>query len=464
MQALNYEDEDMEFEGSSPFNADDDDDEADTQSENSEQEEEPEPEPEPEPEAGDSGDESEQADESDQDHVSPPPSEHEHEQNSGSVFKKRQSPVIVPAITPARAASPATLRRAAFFTDILAPVRSYSIDPICAYPHPVATHSLAASKCMTHLLTGSDDGYIRDYDFFAGCIKMHDPSIDRLGRRLYPQHCGLGEGVMKGGVLRMWWENPSGEGGSQPSGGDVTPAPANVLEGGLPSPVYCMTLHSDALWGLSGTAAGNINLFTVRHDPGRVHFVLRGHKGPTSGLTLSADEKKVYSAGWDGHALVWSTPGSGVGRLEIPEKTPPWCVSACWSADGSQLYAGRRNGTVEAWDMRQTRNTHEGTPRLLRTLRNPLSSGAVSCVVAFPDGKHIACASQDNIRLWNVSVEAQAEAANRSRVAPFKIIAGHHGGTISQIRTFLMITASGNRGWFGESTRTVLVHEMKHIY
>ncbi|KAG8752610.1 Transcription factor spt8 [Ceratobasidium sp. 428] len=111
---------------------------------------------------------------------------------------------------------------------------------------------------------------------------------------------------------------------------------------------------------------------------------------------------------------------------------------------------------------------HTGGPRLLRTLRNPLSSGAVSCVVAFPDGKHLACASQDNIRLWNVSAEAQAEAANRSRVAPFKIIAGHHGGTISQIlvdaTSRFMITASGNRGWFGESTRTVLVHEMKRVY
>jgi hypothetical protein len=48
-------------------------------------------------------------------------------------------------------------------------------------------------------------------------------------------------------------------------------------------------------------------------------------------------------------------------------------------------------------------------------------------------------ASQDNIRLWNVSADAQAEATSRSRVAPFKIIAGHHGGTISQICMFLMI-------------------------
>ncbi|KAF8610012.1 WD40 repeat-like protein [Ceratobasidium sp. AG-I] len=524
---------------------------------------------------------------------------------------------MIPAAVPIRAASPAAIRRALFITRDTPPHRSYSIDPICAFPHPVATHALASSRCMTHLLTGSDDGFVRDYDFYASCngkVLLTAPQR---------QHCGLGEGVMKGGVLRMWWDNPSGEGNALSSGGDVTPGPTNPLEGGSPSPVYCMAVHSDALWGLGGTSTGNVNLFTIRHDPGRVHFVLRGHKGPTSGLALSADEKKVYSAGWDGHALEWdlnvgqivrrypshgaqlvsigirplagsatdvsspsattlhrqsstlhngsadntkalfgsaagarkpslsqlggltgsprsadedydplfdddpdpdavdqdplggrgasstnawrsgiptldpetyeryshnilmtaaidgqitiwdrrvagSAPGSGVGRLDIPEKTPPWCVSACWSADGSQLYAGRRNGTVEVWDMRQMKSVHSGGPRLLRTLRNPLSSGAVSCVVAFPDGKHLACASQDNIRLWNVSAEAQAEAASRSRVAPFKIIAGHHGGTISQIlvdsTSRFMITASGNRGWFGESTRTVLVHEMKPVF
>jgi hypothetical protein len=64
---------------------------------------------------------------------------------------------------------------------------------------------------------------------------------------------------------------------------------------------------------------------------------------------------------------------------------------ACWSADGAQIYAGRRNGTVEVWDVRQLgRSGPSNTPRLLKTLRNPLSSGVVSCVVAFPDGHHIA--------------------------------------------------------------------------
>ena len=54
------------------------------------------------------------------------------------------------------------------------------------------------------------------------------------------------------------------------------------------------------------------------------------------------------------------------------------------------MYAGRRNGTVDVWDTRQFGRAVNGVPRLLRTLRNPISSGAVSCVAAFPDGRHIA--------------------------------------------------------------------------
>lgn len=100
----------------------------------------------------------------------------------------------------------------------------------------------------------------------------------------------------------------------------------------------------------------------------------------------------LMTASIDGQVILWDTrvnaPGYGVGRLWMSERTPPWCVSACWSADGAQIYAGRRNGTVDVWDVRQT--GQPGTPRILKTLRNPVSSGVVSCVVAFPDGRHLA--------------------------------------------------------------------------
>jgi hypothetical protein len=49
---------------------------------------------------------------------------------------------------------------------------------------------------------------------------------------------------------------------------------------------------------------GIINLFTVRHEPGRLCHVLNGHKGPVSALALDYDQKGFFSAGWDGEAIV----------------------------------------------------------------------------------------------------------------------------------------------------------------
>ena len=89
---------------------------------------------------------------------------------------------------------------------------------------------------MTHLITGSDDGYIRDYDLFAavnGKIFLTAPQR---------QHCGVIEGIMKAGQIRCWWENaipavnPDGSTGEAPL-----------------YPVYSLAMQSDALWSLAGS-------------------------------------------------------------------------------------------------------------------------------------------------------------------------------------------------------------------
>ncbi|KAI0647078.1 WD40 repeat-like protein [Trametes meyenii] len=508
-----------------------------------------------------------------------------------------------------RPPSPAQLRRTKIVSGIKWP-RSFTVEAICAIPHPCATHALASSLCMTHLITGSDDGYIRDYDLFTavnGKVFLTAPQR---------QHCGVIEGIMKAGQIRCWWENalPS----MNPDG--------SVGEPSL-YPIYSLAMQSDALWSLAGSDQGHVALFTVRHSPGRLCHVMHGHRGPVSSLALQHDEKGFFSAGWDGECLHWDlntgqiarrfsahgaqlaavavrplytnsiqtqwgpgseftvpmrgprnaranssgggqhsnghlpkqeedtksdasydplfdepdaadgegdgpklnpfgnsaghqqpngqnpgrgaiapkgappildpatyaafspdllmtahvdgqiilwdrrvqTPGKGVGRLWMSEKTPPWCMSACWSADGSQVYVGRRNGTVEIYDVRQTGRAASGTPKIWKTLRNPLSSGVVSCVVAFPDGRHLACASTDNIRLWNVAEAGEPDAYGKMKSGvQFKIIPGHHGGFVSQMlvdpAARFLVSASSNRGWHGEHTKTVFVHEVKHLW
>ncbi|KAF9227669.1 WD40 repeat-like protein [Gyrodon lividus] len=581
-----------------------------------------------------------------------------------------ESPKVIPQVRP-RSPSPAEVRKRTLnfpFTHRSQLPRSFTVEAICALPHPVPTHALASSFCMTHLLTGSDDGYIRNYDIFAavnGKVTLTAPQR---------HHCNVVEGNMKSGQIRSWWENP-----------DTVNSQTGYSQGNEPSlsPVYSLAIQSDALWALGGTSRGHINLFTVRHDPGRLMHVLQGHRGPISGLSVDQGEQGFFSASWDGEAIQWdlntgqavrkftahgaqlvgvavrpqsplshlfsptssagaggeseaypdsssmtsykkqggapvsasvetfptaagkahehqqqtsnasasqnansnvptqefdaksdtsfdplfddepdadgeadnnsapdsgagqftapqkanavlgshvglavpdsassdsipqavrssqssvvppknappllsaensatfspdilmisaidgqimlwdkrvNTPGKGVGRLWLSEKTPPWCVSACWSTDGSHIYAGRRNGTVDVWDVRMLgRSGPSSTPRLLKSLRNPASSGVVSCVVPFPDGRHIACASIDNIRLWNAAEAGENDGNVKTRGGvQFKIIPGHHGGYVSQMLVDpgarFLVSASSNRGWHGDSTRTVFVHDIK---
>ncbi|KAH6918514.1 WD40-repeat-containing domain protein [Coprinopsis sp. MPI-PUGE-AT-0042] len=652
--------------------------------------------------------------------------------------------------------------------------RSYAVEAICAMPHPTPTHSLAASYCMTHLITGSDDGYVRNYDIYTA---VNGKTFLSQPQR---QHAGVVEGLFKSGQIRSWWENPAASEAQKRVGimtsamPSVNPQFSHVSDDGDGlAPVYSMIMHSDAIWALAGSDTGHINLFTVRHEPGRLIHVMEKHRGPVSAMAMDHDEKGFFSAGWDGEALQWdlntgknvrnfaahgaqlaaialrpaftgqyvdptasgsvvykrkerdkkpkyekqeeedvdgdeqmgtvnpdtpapassapftsmdvsmdygeggsmttlgslgptgstpqppqdvslvkqeqgsgeppadptenedaksdgsfdplfdeegeegddtqkssntapppaepahsntyttlsfnanpnapppppvtntgpkpivpgapqnhfvtfplnvpgpgagqdhqppnaffqagvnqaqggqtfsfqlakppqpkkgaaadaaaksttapklqpaprmpastnamqvdqprgiappknappllepmgyqtyssdllmtafvdgqvvlwdrrvSSPGRGVGRLWMSEKTPPWCLSACWSLDGGQIYAGRRNGTIDVWDVRlMGASGPNNIPRLVKTIRNPPSSGVVSCVVPFPDCRHIACASVDNIRLWNVA-EAGTEDTSMARPKGgvlFKIIPGHHGGYISQIR------------------------------
>jgi transcriptional activator SPT8 len=98
-------------------------------------------------------------------------------------------------------------------------------------------------------------------------------------------------------------------------------------------------------------------------------------------------------------------------------------------------------------------------------------------------------ASSDNIRLWNAAEAGEPDASGKTKSGvQFKIIPGHHGGYISQMSKSnlvldakyrsdtdlvepgdkvvdpaarFLVSASSNRGWHGESSRTVFVHDIK---
>ena len=168
--------------------------------------------------------------------------------------------------------------------------------------------------------------------------------------------------------------------------------------------------------------------------------------GPTSDSTFLATSI-------DGTIRVWDRRQPNPTARILPRNTPPWCMSACWSPDGNYIYAGRRNCTVEEFDLRKGLRSAE------RTFKFPQGSGPVTSVKAMPNGRHLICASYDILRLYDLK-EPQS---TRSTV-PFLIVPGHRTGVISQLyfdpACRFMISTGGNRGWDGASTEVLLGYEI----
>ncbi|RVD84618.1 uncharacterized protein DFL_006358 [Arthrobotrys flagrans] len=103
---------------------------------------------------------------------------------------------------------------------------------------------------------------------------------------------------------------------------------------------------------------------------------------------------------------------------------------------------------------------HKDFQNSVRTLRFPGGSGAVSYVTPMVNGRHLVCASFDNLRIYDLKDD---EATRHSRV-PFLIVPGHHGGVLSSVyvdpTSTYLLTMAGNRGWEGTSTEVMLGYEI----
>ncbi|KAK5944960.1 Transcription factor spt8 [Knufia obscura] len=164
-------------------------------------------------------------------------------------------------------------------------------------------------------------------------------------------------------------------------------------------------------------------------------------------------DSTFMATSFDGSIRVWDRRQPlPVARI-TPYDTPPWCLSACWSPDGNNIYAGRRNNTVEEYDLRK------GLRQPDRVFRFPQGSGAVTSVKAMPNGRHLVCASYDILRLYDLKHSQM----NKSGV-PFLIVPGHRTGTISNLYLSAdcryMLSTGGNRGWEGSPTEVLLGYEI----
>lgn len=189
----------------------------------------------------------------------------------------------------------------------------------------------------------------------------------------------------------------------------------------------------------------------------------RSNDSVADGTSMPALSSDVFlSSGLDGQVMLWdrrvpdSATWGGVRRFESLSEgavgrycasvslsaraalchRADWltCSQACWGPSGNEIFVARAKSTVEHFDIRTSSRT-------LSTLRLPASTGPISAVHAMPSGRHVLTASTDNVRLWDLDAVRDQEASTKvsARRHPFKIVVGHQGGMVSQMRTFIQL-------------------------
>ncbi len=120
--------------------------------------------------------------------------------------------------------------------------------------------------------------------------------------------------------------------------------------------------------------------------PSSPNFVLASQPGPTHFDPTQSSDTTFFSAGMDGTIRIWDRRVAlPVARIANRPGVPPWCMGACWSPDGNWIYAGRRNGIVEEFNIHKARSGWQPE----RVLKLPGGSGPVSAVRAMVNGRHL---------------------------------------------------------------------------
>jgi WD40 repeat protein len=143
-----------------------------------------------------------------------------------------------------------------------------------------------------------------------------------------------------------------------------------------------------------GSASGEVHVFDA--DTGRVRWKALAHPGGVLALAWSPVACVLASGGQDGHARMHLEDGRVLADLPAGGTKAGWVEHVTWSPDGERL-ATAAGKTVRLW-------SSDASP-LLETEPHPSS---VTGVAFDPTSQQLATCSYGGVHLWNVAAGARA--------------------------------------------------------
>jgi WD40 repeat protein len=175
--------------------------------------------------------------------------------------------------------------------------------------------------------------------------------------------------------------------------------------GGHSGFVEDVELSPEGRWLITAGGEGTARLWSlVAADPVAAPVVLDGHEGPVTLAAFSADGRWVATAGADGTARLWELPAlSGAGAADPSAAAAVLgghsraVTVLAFSPDGRWLVTGDEGGILRLWD------PAAADPASGSVVLSGLE-GPVSAVVAGPDGRWlVAVGSDSTILLWDLA-------------------------------------------------------------
>jgi WD40 repeat protein/tetratricopeptide (TPR) repeat protein len=146
--------------------------------------------------------------------------------------------------------------------------------------------------------------------------------------------------------------------------------------------------HTVALWKLQ--AEGKLG---TTSPP----VILKGHADRVRNVMFSPDSKTLASVSWDHTVRLWDLAGA---KPSLRAILSGGSDSVAFSPDGKTLVAGGRDGRVRLW--RLALGERGGAPRLRGVFG--AQGSRIWCVAFSPDGKLVVSGSEDRmVRLWDAA-------------------------------------------------------------
>jgi WD40 repeat protein len=245
--------------------------------------------------------------------------------------------------------------------------------PISFMGHSGAVNSVAFSPHAQLVVSASNDGTIRFWDFSGKAIRQ-PLQICKNGVLSSIVFSPNGKFIAVSAKQEIYLFNIEGNFIGQPFRGHK-------------KGINSIAFSPDSQLIASASADTTIHLWNIN---GQIIKILQGHTGTVYSVAFSPDGEKIVSGGWDKKIYLWDKNGNQIRQYQGHEKD---INSVCFSSDGEKIVSGSGDKTIRLWNINesQTEKIFQGHEETVRS-------------VSFsPDGQLILSSSSDKtVRLWDI--------------------------------------------------------------